>query len=444
MGMTTAEARTEYPNLLTPLDLGFTTLRNRVLMASMHTGLEDDAKRFGDLTAYSALDDPDNDQLINLSENREGTDPNKADTDNDGVNDSTEVAFGSDASDGKVKPEATAVALLRSNSNQQSWASPEVWSDGAAPSGGKPYFANGSFAPNLRTPAEGDATFDGASLELFSGAQMYVQGTGAQIENLILREGRLVHGGPAGTTVRLSGHISVVAPSYLFFDQNNSTFEISAPITGDQLLSLSQTSPFRGKGLDDGTVVLSGDNSGFTGGWEIEGITVRAATNNAFGKSDITLIDATFDPDTNLNMPTQKLTLIGGDVKLVLDHDMAFAAVSVGEQFAFANGTYTAADLLGLGFTEDNVVDGGGVLVVGGEVDVEPAGDFRITRISLTNATQIALAWTSAVGSSYTVETSSDGIDWQTAQGGVAGVAGETEATFDRSGELLLVRVRKE
>ncbi len=54
MGMTTAEARTEYPNLLTPLDLGFTTLRNRVLMGSMHTGLEDDAKRFGDLTAYFA------------------------------------------------------------------------------------------------------------------------------------------------------------------------------------------------------------------------------------------------------------------------------------------------------------------------------------------------------------------------------------------------------
>lgn len=30
-----------YPHLLTPLDLGFTTLKNRVLMGSMHTGLED-------------------------------------------------------------------------------------------------------------------------------------------------------------------------------------------------------------------------------------------------------------------------------------------------------------------------------------------------------------------------------------------------------------------
>ncbi|MEM7318944.1 MAG: NADPH-dependent 2,4-dienoyl-CoA reductase, partial [Pseudomonadota bacterium] len=31
----------EYPNLLAPLDLGFTTLKNRVLMGSMHTGLEE-------------------------------------------------------------------------------------------------------------------------------------------------------------------------------------------------------------------------------------------------------------------------------------------------------------------------------------------------------------------------------------------------------------------
>ncbi|MBK0325867.1 NADPH-dependent 2,4-dienoyl-CoA reductase [Rhodobacteraceae bacterium F11138] len=31
----------EYPHLLAPLDLGFTTLKNRVLMGSMHTGLEE-------------------------------------------------------------------------------------------------------------------------------------------------------------------------------------------------------------------------------------------------------------------------------------------------------------------------------------------------------------------------------------------------------------------
>jgi 2,4-dienoyl-CoA reductase-like NADH-dependent reductase (Old Yellow Enzyme family) len=33
-----------YSNLLSPLDLGFTQLRNRVLMGSMHTDLEEDKK----------------------------------------------------------------------------------------------------------------------------------------------------------------------------------------------------------------------------------------------------------------------------------------------------------------------------------------------------------------------------------------------------------------
>ena len=43
-----------YPNLLSPLDLGFTTLRNRVIMGSMHTGLEDRARDTGRLAEYFA------------------------------------------------------------------------------------------------------------------------------------------------------------------------------------------------------------------------------------------------------------------------------------------------------------------------------------------------------------------------------------------------------
>lgn len=43
-----------YPRLFEPLDLGFCTLRNRVLMGSMHTGLEDKAADFPKLAAYFA------------------------------------------------------------------------------------------------------------------------------------------------------------------------------------------------------------------------------------------------------------------------------------------------------------------------------------------------------------------------------------------------------
>ncbi|HJV83919.1 MAG TPA: NADPH-dependent 2,4-dienoyl-CoA reductase [Noviherbaspirillum sp.] len=43
---------TSYPHLLAPLDLGFTTLRNRVIMGSMHTGLEDRFYHYPKLAAY--------------------------------------------------------------------------------------------------------------------------------------------------------------------------------------------------------------------------------------------------------------------------------------------------------------------------------------------------------------------------------------------------------
>ena len=41
-----------YPHLLAPLDLGFTTLRNRVIMGSMHTGLEDRFFNYGKLAEF--------------------------------------------------------------------------------------------------------------------------------------------------------------------------------------------------------------------------------------------------------------------------------------------------------------------------------------------------------------------------------------------------------
>jgi 2,4-dienoyl-CoA reductase (NADPH2) len=43
-----------YPHLLAPLDLGFTTLPNRVLMGSMHVGLEDRPKNLGRLAEFYA------------------------------------------------------------------------------------------------------------------------------------------------------------------------------------------------------------------------------------------------------------------------------------------------------------------------------------------------------------------------------------------------------
>ncbi|HJP99338.1 MAG TPA: FAD-dependent oxidoreductase [Rhodanobacteraceae bacterium] len=46
--------REAYPHLFAPLDLGFCVLPNRVLMGSMHTGLEDHRRDFGKLAEYFA------------------------------------------------------------------------------------------------------------------------------------------------------------------------------------------------------------------------------------------------------------------------------------------------------------------------------------------------------------------------------------------------------
>jgi len=45
---------TPYPSLFAPLDLGFVRLPNRVLMGSMHTGMEDGRKHFPAMAAYFA------------------------------------------------------------------------------------------------------------------------------------------------------------------------------------------------------------------------------------------------------------------------------------------------------------------------------------------------------------------------------------------------------
>ncbi|GAA3948680.1 NADPH-dependent 2,4-dienoyl-CoA reductase [Allohahella marinimesophila] len=50
----TLESDQKYPHMLSPLDLGFTTLKNRMLMGSMHTGLEESPNGFNRMAAYFA------------------------------------------------------------------------------------------------------------------------------------------------------------------------------------------------------------------------------------------------------------------------------------------------------------------------------------------------------------------------------------------------------
>jgi len=49
-----SDGNSDYPNLFQPLDLGFTRLKNRVLMGSMHTGMEDFFWHYDELATYFA------------------------------------------------------------------------------------------------------------------------------------------------------------------------------------------------------------------------------------------------------------------------------------------------------------------------------------------------------------------------------------------------------
>ena len=44
----------EFPHIFQPLDLGFTQLKNRIIMGSMHTGLEEAPDGFERMAAYFA------------------------------------------------------------------------------------------------------------------------------------------------------------------------------------------------------------------------------------------------------------------------------------------------------------------------------------------------------------------------------------------------------
>ena len=48
------QSHPRYPLLFSPLDLGFTVLKNRALMGSMHTGLEEAENGFARMAAFFA------------------------------------------------------------------------------------------------------------------------------------------------------------------------------------------------------------------------------------------------------------------------------------------------------------------------------------------------------------------------------------------------------
>ncbi len=446
-------------------------------------GLRDtwEVEHFGDLTSQTGLDDPDGEGLNNVGEQKAGTDPNNADTDGDTASDLTEVAFGTDPLSAESVPPADGVAQATRTLLGQDWDTAEIWSDGAAPSAGKRYFSNGEVAKILRTPAAGEPVFGGNSLEMRNGAQLYVQSTAGRtgVAHLILEGAALVQNGAAGSTVilgRAADEIEVAGDSEIFFTGGGRAFDLAGRLTGDALLRLTPSGQGSNRPAAGEVVRVSGNNGAFSGDWEVQGVILKPATSNALGQGDVVLLDAGLDADVDVAMPGSTLTLFGADTVIYLDQNIQFGRVLIGD-LELPEATYTYNDLLSLGFSPDNVIDGGGMLIVGGEVvdmdsdmdgltDAEEAalgtdpnnpdsdGDgasdgaevlkagtspldagsyLRILNLERGTDGNATVTWSSVEGKAYSVLFRPDGGGWTSVITGVDAAAGDSTSYTDDS-----------
>lgn len=172
------------------------------------------------------------------------------------------------------------------------WAA-AIWGTPAAlPTAGNSYVTPDTFA--VRTPNNANpVAFAGDNLSIDPGGILYLKHTGgAAAVNLILNGGRITyHGGPTADSSPLSGAISVLADSLLTTDQgspNNRDIALRSSISGSGNLTVAMTSSGAAN-----AVILSGDNSAFTGNWNCTGgfIQIGSGAINALGSGKVTLVN---------------------------------------------------------------------------------------------------------------------------------------------------------
>jgi hypothetical protein len=283
----------------------------------------------------------------------------------------------------------TPVLLLTSLSGgvspEPGWNHPSIWRDQLAPSADKAYAVNGALARVLAT-GDGSAnrTFSGGPLTLGPRAILVhngSNGTTATCNALVLAGGELQssHNGAAGElqSRTLAGAITVTAPSTLNPSGPNRLLEVAA--------SLSGAAPLTVVGNAAGTepnvasaVVVSGDNTGFTGDWEVSTTGFGTGSATALGGTASTpnilrlRSGAALTPLVPLAAPHTRVILnnTGGTnpARLSLAQDLEFRTVTLADT-PMTPGTYTFATLPAA--QQIYFLDGPGTLVILGE----PAGD---------------------------------------------------------------------
>ena len=227
-----------------------------------------------------------------------------------------------------VAPDA--VVLLKS---ADSWEDASAWSDGQAPQGGKQYLVTDFIAPALSTPTTASPVFPGGSLEILGGnAQLLIQNEfniSVRINDLRLNGGAIVFVDDQGL-LSLSGGLSVGRDSRIDIRGTFNTLELDATLSGAGSITVDASNLPR----EEPSLLITGNNSSFTGGWSFLGGNTIVGSSAALGSGDVELVNANMEISSRVNSPDTVLNLQGDSTVLLFD-SMTVKAIN----FVFADGT---------------------------------------------------------------------------------------------------------
>ncbi len=153
-----------------------------------------------------------------------------------------------------------------------------------------------------------------AAVTVNSGAAFYYNGASGTVTNDLTLAGGTLSGGGGNPTY--SGAVNVSADSAINLRNSNGgigelterTITLTGPLTGNGKLTLDSTAEFSGGNQFNGLLLLTNNNSGWSGGFDINRGTVRVQTNvDSFGTGDVTATAGRIQ----FNMPANNTVNLG-------------------------------------------------------------------------------------------------------------------------------------